>query len=724
MFDRIALNGFNLRPKLILAFVIVAVLVGITGFVGYQAVGTVDSAAHEISTDADKIDASMEMLVATEEQQIAVQAAMLEQDGARAEFDDAESSFNEWAAAMEGQDMDAEEQQAFDSLTTTHEEYTVIAQELFEAKQNGDAERAEAKMDELGALIADMRDSAHTLEGAAVDDKEAAVSTADGTTQTARQSILALTAVAFITAIGIGLFVAGRIIPPITQLSEATEALSNGDFDNDLEEHIEDDELGRMIDSFSEMQENVRGVFSQIGTASQGLKQGDLGWEFEADYPGQYGETIADLEAGANELAQSFDEIQRMSGNLQQGEINETVDADRPGQYGAVLGDLATGATRLSESFQEISAASRNLKEGRLDQPVNTEYPGTYGAVLEDLSVGIDRLGGSIQRVQEITDRVASSSDGVAGSSKEIKRASEQVAESVEEISHGADTQSENLQEVAREMNDMSATVEEIASSAEEVAATAGTAVERGNTGREYAAEATDEIQSIETRADEAATQVGSLDEKMDEIGEVVEMITGIAEQTSMLAVNASIEAARAGEAGEGFGVVASEIKSLADDAEQATTEIEQRIETIQATTAETVNGIQQMNERVERGSETIENAIEMFDGIADAVQEAENGIREISDATDDQAASSEEVVAMVDEVSGVSQQTAAEAGNVSAATEEQTASLSEVSQSVQELSALAGDLDEQVSEFETKTGSDAAPGESTHLPTAADGGR
>jgi len=81
MLDRITLNRFNLRPKLILAFVIVAVLVGITGFVGYQAVGTVDSAAHEVSADADKIDASMEMLVATEKQQIAVQSVMLGQEG-------------------------------------------------------------------------------------------------------------------------------------------------------------------------------------------------------------------------------------------------------------------------------------------------------------------------------------------------------------------------------------------------------------------------------------------------------------------------------------------------------------------------------------------------------------------------------------------------------------------------------------------------------------------
>ena len=145
----------------------------------------------------------MEMLVAVEEQQIAVQAAMLEEDGAEARFDDAQANYNEWAAVMEEQELTTEEQQAFDSLQTTHEEYTVVAQELFAAKQNGDTERAEAKMDELEPLVADMRDSAHTLENTAVEDKKATVATADATTQTARRSILGLTVGAFIAAIGI-----------------------------------------------------------------------------------------------------------------------------------------------------------------------------------------------------------------------------------------------------------------------------------------------------------------------------------------------------------------------------------------------------------------------------------------------------------------------------------------------------------------------------------------
>ncbi|WP_138007320.1 HAMP domain-containing methyl-accepting chemotaxis protein [Halalkalirubrum salinum] len=721
MLEKIAIDRLDLRPKLLIAFVLVALLVGVTGAVGYQAVADVDKEAHVISGDGDKIDASLNMLVAIEEQQVAVHAALLGEEGERTEFEAAGERFDEYSAALQQQELTDQEQDEFQALQAQHEEYSAIAQELFAAIEAGDMDQAQAKSDELDQIVADTKESATTLEKAAVEDKEASVATADDTTQTAQQTIIGLTVGAFITAILIGLFVAGRISPPLTQLSNGLTAISNGELDTKVDPHIENDEIGRMVDAYIKMQDNLKGVFSQIGTASEGLKQGELDWEFEAEYPGRYGETIANLETGANELAGSFEAIQHVSGNLEQGVLDNDVNTDRPGQYGAVLDNLAIGTTQLSNSFEQISAASDGLKQGQLAQNIDTDYPGAYGDVLANLEDGIGRLGDSIGSVKDIADRVATSSDVVAQNTEEVKQASEKVAESVEEISYGADTQSENLQEVANETNDMSATVEEIASSADQVAATAGIAVEQGNEGREYAAEATAEIQSIETQANEAAAQVTALEKDMNEIGEIVEMISGIAEKTNILALNASIEAARAGEAGQGFGVVASEVKSLAEEAAKATAAVEDRIETAQASTTETVEGMEQMSDRVERGSDTIESAIEMFDEIADAVQEAESGIREISDATDDQAASTEEVVSVVDEVASVSEQTAAESSNVSAATEEQTASLAETSETIQELSTLAGDLNEQVTMFETQTNTAAQPNSQSQV--AADGG-
>lgn len=733
--DAIKLDKFDLRPKLILAFVLVALLVAVTGVVGYTSVSTVDAQVHSIvENDVAEADASMEMKYHLESERLALHEVVTGEMDSAEDFRSSANSFEEWRSQLAARDdLTQEQQQLLEEMDREHQTAVATGEEAIAAAEAGDLEEANQKLDQIDSSYQELEEDTITFEEAADSKMEASVAAADATTNNSHLLIIGLSIAAFVVAVVIGLFVANRITEPVKQLEKASVAMSEGDLTTEVDDHIEDDELGRMSDAFSDMQANLRTVFKEIDIFSNNLAAGDDALqtrERKTDFPGTYGEVMTNLDHGATEMVGGFEEIRTASQDLQNGRLDQELETDRPGNYGEILESFDDGMTTLSASFDEIAGASAGLEDGDLDQRLETEYPGAYGETLEDLEAGIQQLSDSIETVQSIANEVAASSQEVTASAEEIEAASEEVADSVEEISHGADMQSENLEEVASEMNDMSATVEEIASSSEEVAATATTAVERSETGREHAADASEEIESIEVRAKEASEQVQTLDAKMEEIGEIVDMITEIAEQTNMLALNASIEAARAGEAGEGFGVVASEIKSLAEEAGQATTKIENRIGEIQSTTDETVDEMDEMSERVESGSKTIEDAINMFDDIADAVNEAEGGIREISDATDDQAASSEEVVSMVDEVSGVSQQTSAEASNVSAATEEQASSLSEASQNLQQLSGLAQNLHDEVSDFDVE-GPDGQLGMSgpddidpgTQLPAEADGG-
>lgn len=707
MLDRIKLDRVDLRPKLILAFVIIAALVAVTGAIGYTSVATVDEEAHVIAEDGLKMDAAAEMIIAIEQQQGSIQAAQLGEENAQQQFEEATQRFDEEARDLEGTELSPQQEEQFATLKSQHEEYNALGTEFFDARTAGKTALAEQKADEMESLRLRMEENAHAIEQSAQADLESQVGIADSTTRTAQLEILGLTIGAFALAIVVGLFVASRITTPIKQLAAAAQAMSEGDLTVEVEDHLEDDELGRMSESFQQMQADLRSVFEEVNTFSTDLATGDDALatrDRQTDFPGTYGDIMTNLDDGAAEMVGSFEEIRTASQNLKDGSLDQDTDTDRAGTYGEILTAFDDGMEALSGSFDEIAVASEDLKDGRLDRDLDTEYPGTYGSVLRNLEGGIEQLSTSIASVQQIADDVARSSEQTTASVEETETASDQIATSVEEISAGAEDQSESLQEVSSEMNNMSATVEEIASSAEEVAATASTAVERGETGRESAADASEELTSIKAQASEAAEQVQQLDAKMNEIGEIVEMITDIAEQTNMLALNASIEAARAGEAGEGFGVVANEIKGLAGEAADATTTIEARIEDVQETTGSTVDEIDDMRATVESGAETIEDAVEMFDDIANAVQEAESGIQEISDATDDQAASSEEVVSMVDAVTRVSQQAANEASNVSAATEEQAASLSEAASALQEMASLADELSDQTAVFEAGT--------------------
>ena len=273
---------------------------------------------------------------------------------------------------------------------------------------------------------------------------------------------------------------------------------------------------------------------------------------------------------------------------------------------------------------------------------------------LGDLTTAINKMSGSLKRmilaITENSVQVAGAIDELNSTSQQITANSEETSAQADVVTKAAEHVSQNLQTVATGAEEMAASIKEIAKNATEAAKVAASAVR--------VAETTTAI-------------VSKLGESSTEIGQVIKVITSIAQQTNLLALNATIEAARAGEAGKGFAVVANEVKELAKETAKATEDIGRKIEAIQTDTKAAVEAIASI-------SGVINQISDISSTIASAVEEQNATTNEMSRNVSEAAHGSSEITSNITGVAEAAQ------GTTRGATDTQKASQQLVETSTQ----------------------------------------
>lgn len=237
-----------------------------------------------------------------------------------------------------------------------------------------------------------------------------------------------------------------------------------------------------------------------------------------------------------------------------------------------------------------------------------------------------------------------SSNANQANTIKKIKEEVSDLSIYSQELSASSKEGSTEIKEAHDLIEDMIDSIQDISASAEEVTSFAQEATSQTQLGKDNIEKTINSMRDINQAVDETMEIMQELNENSQEIGEIIELITDIADQTNLLALNAAIEAARAGEEGQGFAVVAEEIRELAEETANATGDIVKIVEATQTKSKEGLEAIKQVNGKAKEGENIAEETDQVFSEIETVSQQTAQMIEQTAISAQDLADNSEKV--------------------------------------------------------------------------------
>jgi len=301
-------------------------------------------------------------------------------------------------------------------------------------------------------------------------------------------------------------------------------------------------------------------------------------------------------------------------------------------------------------------------------------------------NTGKDEISRLSRYFNDFTEKMRQSLQDVAQNSQHVLTHAESVASASQSAQDIVQTQNDITTQVATAMEQMTSQIRDVSNNANSAEHAANDASKNASQGKSIISTTIKQMESLSSNIDGVSHVVSRLASETDNIGSVLDVIRGIAEQTNLLALNAAIEAARAGEQGRGFAVVADEVRTLANRTEQSTNEIQQMIQKLQSGAQEAVSAVKVSqdisNDTVEQTSKA-DNSLSEIDRLMEVISEMNT---QIARATEQQTQAADEVNLRINDLAGMADE--------SLATTEQLAGAS------QELKSSSNNMSEVVSRF------------------------
>ncbi|MBW5447163.1 HAMP domain-containing protein, partial [Cohnella sp. CFH 77786] len=330
---------------------------------------------------------------------------------------------------------------------------------------------------------------------------------------------------------------------------------------------------------------------------------------------------------------------------------------------------------QISKIVQAVLLRTRRVSEGDLRTPAENRYPkDELGNILQSVDVMTANIRSLVGRIKEHTQSVSSASEQLSVGARESASSAEHVARNIQEVTSLVDIQTTIAEESSKAIAEMTIGVQRIAESTAAISDHSADTSRQAEAGNGELLKLKSQMEQIALSIQSLSHTIAVLTEKSERIGSITEKITGIANQTNILALNAGIEAARAGEHGRGFAVVAAEIRKLAASSLESAGVINALIDETRAEIGKSSEHMQRTIGQTEQGSAVMEEAAQGFQSILLSIRQVAAQTQDNSAVTEQMSASSEEVLASMEQASSSAREISGKAQNVASATEQQLA--------------------------------------------------
>ena len=354
----------------------------------------------------------------------------------------------------------------------------------------------------------------------------------------------------------------------------------------------------------------------------------------------------------------------------------------------------------ITNNVKSFKKSLDQIAQGKIGVRVKQSGKDEFSQFGESINSFLDNLQATIQKLQNVSSVLAESGNVLDEKANRTKGAADVISVALEEISQGAGEQASDVETSSNQMVRMQENINEIIDSVDRLSATADDMNKKGEEANDIMLALSDSSEKTTEAFEMIAGQVRKTDDAVQKIQEAINLIASIAEETTLLSLNASIEAARAGEAGKGFAVVASEIQKLANQTNNSAGIINGVIAMLSEESRRTVQSINEVTEMIEDQKAKVDETKTKFGSVSDGIASTEQEMQGVLKQASTCSKAGEQIVELMTNLSSIAEENAASTEQTTTSMVELNDATVSLAETAQELKRLSDTLKEDLNYF------------------------